>query len=211
VSIRLRPLSDRDWKKVMSAMASQAVYAARLLNGEMPEDIEKAFSGVKVPLFPNSPRDLDTDCSCPDWVTPCKHIAAVYYILAEEFDRDPFMLFELRGRTKSQIVEGLRKLRGRHIPPETRVGETAKAGESIEPKDFAPLEECTDNFWKRGEKFKAFFVSIHPPNVPIAILRRLGEPTFWRGSKLDFYTEFKRIYDVVQREAMKSAYEGAEE
>jgi uncharacterized Zn finger protein len=225
VRIGLRPLSDRDWKKVMSAMASQAVYAAKLLNGEMPEDIEKVFSGVKVPLFPKSPRDLDTDCSCPDWVTPCKHIAAVYYILAEEFDRDPFILFELRGRTKSQIIEGLRELRGRHIPPETRGrgigegapkakarrgGEAIKAGESVELRDFLQLERCIDDFWKRGEKFKMFFVSIRPPNVPIAVLKRLGEPTFWRGSKHDFYVEFGRIYGIVQEEAMKVAYGGTE-
>src|SRR5659263_607735 len=75
----------------------------------MPQNIEEAFKAVNVGLFPESSKYIKTDCSCPDNANPCKHIAAVYYILAEEFDRDPFMLFNLRGRTKEDITVSLRK------------------------------------------------------------------------------------------------------
>ena len=63
----------------------------------MPQDIEEVFHQAGLSLFPERSRDLETDCSCPDWSNPCKHIAAVYYLLGEEFDRDPFLIFKLRG------------------------------------------------------------------------------------------------------------------
>ena len=112
ITIRLVSLSDKDWDKVIDIMASQAIFAAKLLSGEMPQNIEEAFVEAKVSLFPRSGKDLDTDCSCPDYANPCKHIAAVYYILAERFDSDPFLIFKLRGRTKEEIIQALRKKRG---------------------------------------------------------------------------------------------------
>src|SRR5437588_12759165 len=99
-------------------MASQAIFAAKLLAGEMPQDIEEAFSAVQISLFPLATTDLDTDCSCPDWANPCKHIAAVYYLLAERFDEDPFLIFKLRGRTKEQIIQVLREKRAQTQPEE---------------------------------------------------------------------------------------------
>ena len=111
VNIQLKPLSDRQWDKVLDALAEQAIFAAQLLNGEMPADIEEVFEAVQVPLFPASRGDLKTDCSCPDWANPCKHIAAVYYLLGERFDEDPFLLFELRGRSQEEIAAALRERR----------------------------------------------------------------------------------------------------
>ena len=93
------------------AMAAEALYAARLLSGEMPEQIEEAFRAAGVTLFPADEGDLETDCTCPDWANPCKHVAAVFYLLGERFDADPFLMFELRGRTREQIVEALRARR----------------------------------------------------------------------------------------------------
>src|SRR5579884_4486621 len=118
VTIRLQPLADRDWEKVIEAMASQAIFAAKLLAGEMPENIEEAFSAVHVSLFPTKGAELNTDCSCPDWANPCKHIAAVYYLLAERFDEDPFLIFKLRGRSKEQIIQSLREKRTVALPAE---------------------------------------------------------------------------------------------
>ena len=74
----------------MEQLASQALFRAKLLAGEMPHEIEEVFGECGTPLFPRSAADLDMHCSCPDWGVPCKHLAAVCYVLAEEFDRDPF-------------------------------------------------------------------------------------------------------------------------
>lgn len=108
VSMRFRTLDNAEWDAVIAALAGEALYAARLLSGEMPEQIEDAFQTAGVTLFPMNEDDLQTDCTCPDWANPCKHVAAVFYLLGERFDADPFLMFELRGRTKDQIIAALR-------------------------------------------------------------------------------------------------------
>ena len=96
-----------DWKKLARALTRQAVFAAKLLAGEMPQDIEQVFEEVGLSLFPARLGDLSTKCSCPDWSNPCKHIAAVYYLLGEEFDRDPFLIFALRGMSRDALMARL--------------------------------------------------------------------------------------------------------
>ena len=92
-----------------------------------PEEIEEVFADSSVSLFPTSADELDSACSCPDWENPCKHIAAVYYLLAESFDADPFLIFAWRGRTKEDLLTGLRaRRRGSESssdpPPATTAG-----------------------------------------------------------------------------------------
>jgi uncharacterized Zn finger protein len=111
VDIRLAVLDDGDWRAAVAAMAGRAAFAAALLAGEMPHAIDEAFSSARG-LFPAPGDDLATDCSCPDWANPCKHVAATHYVIGEALDRDPFLLFELRGRTREQVLAALRGLRG---------------------------------------------------------------------------------------------------
>ena len=111
VTIRFATLGDDAWELVFERMASEALYAARLLSEEMPETIEDVFAAAGTSLFPAEQRDMVTSCTCPDWANPCKHIAAVHYLLGERFDADPFLMFLLRGRDKEQIVEALRSRR----------------------------------------------------------------------------------------------------
>ncbi|HCU91834.1 MAG TPA: hypothetical protein DHU96_03495 [Actinobacteria bacterium] len=111
VTIQVSPLTDAQWEKVIDALAEQAIFTAQLLAGEMPHGIEQAFQAAGVSLFPDKGGDLATDCSCPDWSNPCKHVAAAHYILGERFDEDPFLLFRLRGRTQEQILRALRQRR----------------------------------------------------------------------------------------------------
>ena len=99
IHIQIAPLTDAQWDKVFDVLAGQAIFTAQLLAGEMPQDIEQGFEAAKVSLFPARRDDLKTDCSCPDYANPCKHIAAAHYILGERFDEDPFLIFRLRGRT----------------------------------------------------------------------------------------------------------------
>ena len=78
--MRFRALTEAEWGAVADAMAAQALYATRLLSGEMPEQIEEAFRAAGVTLFPADEGDLETDCTCPDWANPCKHVAAAFYL-----------------------------------------------------------------------------------------------------------------------------------
>jgi uncharacterized Zn finger protein len=70
---------------------------AKLLNRELPEDLAKFSDKNNIPLFPKSWRDFPMDCSCPDYAVPCKHLAAVIYVIANEIDKNPFLVFQLHG------------------------------------------------------------------------------------------------------------------
>ena len=107
VTIEVKPLAEPTGTKVLDGAGRQALFAAKLLAGEMPQDIETVFQEVGLSLFPAQLGDLKTDCSCPDWSNPCKHIAAVYYLLGEEFDRDPFLIFTLRGLGRDALMARL--------------------------------------------------------------------------------------------------------
>ena len=98
VTIAVPPLTVAQWHAVESRLAAQALFRARLLAGEMPAEIEQVFADAGTPLFPASARDLTMDCNCPDWGVPCKHLAAVCYVLAEAFDDDPFAMLAWRGK-----------------------------------------------------------------------------------------------------------------
>jgi uncharacterized Zn finger protein len=104
IKIEIKVLSAPDWKKLAEALSRQILFTAKLLAGQMPPDIEIVFDRTKLSLFPRRLEDLKTDCSCPDWSNPCKHIAAVYYLLGEEFDRDPFLIFKLRGMNREELL-----------------------------------------------------------------------------------------------------------
>ena len=108
VRIGVLPLTTAQWRRVQERLASQALFRAKLLAGEMPHEIEEVFTGCGTPLFPRSATDLDMHCSCPDWSVPCKHLAAVCYVLAEEFDRDPFAMLAWRGKARDELLAALR-------------------------------------------------------------------------------------------------------
>lgn len=175
-------LAAPDWERVEQAMAGRAAFAARLLAGEMPHDIEEAFAAAGVSLFPASPRNLASWCSCPDWSNPCKHVAAVYYLLAEAFDDDPFLIFAWRGRTRGQLLGRLRTLRDGDTSP-AEAPRTSEAGGPdpdgggglVPPVAAPPLAECLDRFWSAGD-LGALRVRPRAAEVPDALLRQLDPP-----------------------------------
>lgn len=107
ISIALRAFTEKEWQAVMKRLRRAPQVIGALLNGEMPAQFEELFTAAGLSLFPTVSGDLDTFCSCPDWSNPCKHIAAVYYILAEVFDDDPFLLLRLRGLDRTQFIAQL--------------------------------------------------------------------------------------------------------
>ncbi len=203
VRIEIAPLNDKQWERAIDAMAGQALFAAQLLAGEMPPEIEEAFKAAGVSLFPTS-DDVGMNCSCPDWAVPCKHIAAVYYLLGEEFDRDPFLLFTLRGRTREQVMEALRARRAAAAP----LVEEATLGEEPEPQ-AEPLEDALPRFWELREGLGGFRVTIAPPPVETALLKRLGPPPFSRRPEA-FVGVLTLAYAAVTERALALAF-GEEE
>ena len=136
VSLSLEPFSDEQWGYAIKTMSQQAIWAAKLLAGEMPHNIEQVFTANGLSLFPFTLSEVRSKCSCPDKANPCKHIGAIYYQLGDRFSEDPFVLFQLRGRTREEIIADLREFRASgsqkaegeftHHSPLTSTGTQAK-------------------------------------------------------------------------------------
>lgn len=172
VRIGLRPLSEVDWRRAEDAMVARASFLAALLAGEMPEDVEEAFAACDAGLFPDRLDQLDTRCSCPDWANPCKHLAAVYFLLAEAFDDDPFLILEWRGRPRDELLRNLRALRG--SVPTVEVAAAEDPWQDIESAPVPPLDERQDHFWALGETLAGLRLDPSPPRPPDATLRTLA-------------------------------------
>lgn len=199
ISIELTTLSTAEWERVVDIMASRAVFAAKLLAGEMPTNIEEAFKDAHVSLFPARSSDLETDCSCPDWSNPCKHIAAVYYILAEHFDEDPFLIFKLRGRTREQIITELRARRVSQVPD--------TIGAPTETIASEPLPTTSD-FWQAGSELDSFSIHIEQAQGQNVVLKQLGDVPFDINGKM-ISPRLAEAYALVAQAAIQKAFSGA--
>ncbi len=179
VSIRVLPLSEKDWARVEDTLERRALFLAKLLAGEMPLEIEEAFAACRVSLFPASRRDLSSDCTCPDWANPCKHVAATYYLLAEAFDEDPFLILRWRGRSKQQLLDRLR-IQGTGVR-----GESSATAWPVPVVEAPPLEDHLERFFDAGPELADVLLSPHAAPVPEAIVYELDEPPLEvRGTSL---------------------------
>jgi len=179
-------LDDSQWEKAIDALAEQAIYAAKLLAGEMPGGIEGVFQNLGFSLFPSSWKDIEFECSCPDWGTPCKHAAAIYYLVAEQLDADPFTLFHLRGRTRDQVLDALRRRWSGQQTPDANV-----------PEDIAiasPLDADLSAFWTGNMTQLIRSAPVVPSQPPMLI--QLGSPP----NKTD--TELRSVYEKISHEAL---------
>jgi len=160
VSLSLDSFDDEQWQYVIESMAERAIFSAKLLAGEMPQNIEEVFTANGLSLFPLTKFDIHSQCSCPDQANPCKHIGAVYYLLGDRFSEDPFVLFQLRGRTKEQIITALRQLR------------STTSEEIVETPQSAPLN--LQKFWQYNQPLDSSLVVITPPPSSETVLDLLG-------------------------------------
>lgn len=196
VSIQLKVLSDKEWAKVIKPLAGQALFAAKLLAGELPQELNDLFEKAGLSLFPRKQGDLQTSCSCPDYSNPCKHIAAVYYLLAEEFDRDPFLLVRLRGLTREELCDRLNK-----FAPAAPVVPVASAEETPVPVAGEALSADPKAFWSMGELPADLFGDVQRPPVVAAWPKRLGGFPFWRGTER-FLEALEPVYQQGARQGL---------
>jgi uncharacterized Zn finger protein len=186
VAIEIQSITPANWGKLVKALSHQAIFVAKLLAGEMPQDIEKVFQRAGLSLFPEKSKDLKTECSCPDWSNPCKHIAAVYYLLGEEFDRDPFLIFKLRGLQREELIK---MLGGGEKKPDKKKGKPQPPPAHAEEKKIPvsePLPADGSLFWNGGNLPEDFFGEVQIPPVSAVLLKRLGNFPFWRGKERFF-------------------------
>jgi uncharacterized Zn finger protein len=146
VKLWLDVLNDEDWGYVLDALTQKARWSAQLLAGVMPQDIERAFAASGKRLFPFKLQEVRSECSCPDKANPCKHVSAVFYLMGDRFSEDPFVLFQLRGRTRAQLLGDLAKRRRRALAKQARQararGEEETDGGDHRPQPLVALRRC---------------------------------------------------------------------
>ncbi len=221
VTLKVAPLTAAQWQKVESRLAAQALFRARLLAGEMPAEIEQVFAEAGTPLFPESSRDLTMDCNCPDWGYPCKHVAAVCYVLAEAFDDDPFAMLAWRGKSRDDLLAALRGpaanaaagaagsgTAGR-VPASGPDGPHAASPATAVLADVTgqPLEESLADFWSPGLSQARLRATPPSPATPADLLLRVCEPppALVRGQQLrDLLTPAYTAFSAAQDEPAQS-------
>ncbi|MHB8289229.1 MAG: SWIM zinc finger family protein [Acidimicrobiales bacterium] len=159
VRVRVRTFTVDEWDRVLDALAEQIGHSAALMDGELPPEVADDVRSVGLDLLPGA-GEVQPRCSCPDWADPCKHSAAVCYLVADELDKDPFVLFLLRGRDRKELLSGLRARRG-------QLRETESVGKA--PSDWGVDDGIlAREAWERE--------SVPFPSVPLPP-RRPGRPT----------------------------------
>ncbi len=193
VRIALKTIEQKQRKKLGEALAADISIAARLIGGQLPPEVEGCFERAGAPLFPQRLKDLNTSCSCPDSSNPCKHIAAVYYILAEEFDRDPFLLLTLRGLGRDDFMA----LIGQAEPQTQAPADTEAAMPQPQPLNPEP-----QSFWRAERLSEMTFGAVVPAEEAAPMARRLGAFPFWRGDA-DFLEELARLSRAAAARALQ--------
>jgi uncharacterized Zn finger protein len=206
VSLFLDSFSDEDWDYVIAQMSEKAIFSAQLLAGEMPETIEAVFTASGLSLFPFTLNEVRSRCTCPDKANPCKHIAAVYYQLGDRFSEDPFIIFQLRGRTKNQIIARLRQIRSQTA---TVTNPTFQLASTTIPNTTATTSEqattVIKSFWQYNETLESSLVAIVPPTEQKIILDILGKMPLPSADSDAVQQYLNQVYQTAGQQALMAA------
>jgi uncharacterized Zn finger protein len=210
VSLSIDPFTEEQWGYVLEELAQRAIFAAKLLAGEMPQTIEEAFTASGLSLFPFSKFDIHSRCSCPDPVNPCKHIGAVYYLLGDYFSADPFILFQLRGKDKTAILNDLRQ---RRLASTTDADDSAASVAPANAGAGTSTLTLDDQFWRFDHPLDSTLVVITPPPTTETILDvlgpipvdQLGGPSAGAPTAPILMEYLKEVYQRVSQQAMMTA------
>lgn len=205
-SIELKPISASDWAKVIAELGSRAAFVSRLLLNEVPDTIEEPFEALGLHLLPRSVKDMKTQCSCPDYANPCKHVAGLDYFLAARLDQDPFLLFELRGLPRAKLSRQLKQTPlGLALASALNEEEQPlPASESYFTKPLAKPLSATlspEDFWRSPSRLPETIEPATPPPVPALIVKKGGDfPLFWNLNN-SFIETMEAFYEAFRKRA----------
>jgi uncharacterized Zn finger protein len=222
VEIGLPVLDAAHWERVIDALSSQALYAAQLLAGNMPPEIEQIFIQAGAALLPESLAELQHSCSvCAPLAGGklCRPLAAVYWQLGEMLAEDPWLLLRWRGRERQQVLAGIHERRnvGAETPPTSSAPAPVAATQmaafylpgsppSAPEEEPSALDDQVDDFWGRRKVLEDIHHHLARPVVELALLRRLGPPTPTPDGQ-DAYGQLQTVYRRVTDRVWALAFE----
>ncbi|MXX17213.1 MAG: hypothetical protein F4Z52_08420 [Gammaproteobacteria bacterium] len=201
VAVSLRRFSAKQWNGITGDMGRNAALLSQLLLNEMPADIERIFSARNLRLLPGERSDLVSECSCPDYASPCKHVAGVYYRIASLLDRDPFLLFQLRGMRFDRLHEAL----SASDLGQALIDRMGTADFELEyhacryPAPVRETEEPADlkSFWQGAEPLPEVDDLPEGPAAPAILIRKGGDfQGFWDHGK-SVIEMMEPVYDRI--------------
>lgn len=202
-TIEFEPISAANWSAAIAYIASKASLISRLMLNEIPDNIDDAFAKLDLHLLPHCYGDFKTNCSCPDWGNPCKHIAGVYCLIAAELDQDPFLLFELRGLSREALQKELSK---------SPLGQALSAELALEKAAPEPylsyftkptvqtvtVVESLKDFWHGAKRLPQTLEAAPQASVPAILVKKQGDlPPFWSKNS-SFVETMEELYGRVR-------------
>jgi len=196
--VQMTHLTAVQWKKVIARLTERASFIAKLLVDEIPENIEDVFTEFKTHLLPNSYKDFNVSCNCPDYAVPCKHIAGVCYRLATVLDTNPLLLFEMRGLAPEKLQQELIK---------SPLGKVLANAQGAGASELTPVESLytrpelkampesvsVKQFWQGAVPLPKELPTLQAANIPAVLIKKGGDyPPFWhkQGSFIDVMEDF---------------------
>ncbi|MBD2699938.1 DEAD/DEAH box helicase [Spirosoma sp. BT702] len=179
-------LTDQEKEWLLTEIRENPATLAQLLNRQLPPELTEFTTRRGIQLFPRSFRDLSMGCSCPDFAVPCKHLAAVIYVIANEIDRNPFIVFQLKG------LDILGELQKSQLD---KVGGTLETVLSL--KELGTDELPDDEDWHPDEKARASLDFATIPLLTDQLLELLSpDVTFAKG---DFHKSLTKAYKLFTK------------
>jgi uncharacterized Zn finger protein len=187
VTIKVPTFSQTGIDRLMEKLMQQPALISKLLNRELDPEVLQICKHLGLPVFPNRWNDLEMKCTCPDWAVPCKHLAAVIYMMSREIDNDPFLVFSMHG---VDLFEELKK-----------------RGVGIEKQEVMDVPEMASLFVRRMPKemsaddiifHRIDFSRLHDIAAPLANLLP-KEPSFYPKG------DFQSIYQSEMIRMVRNA------
>lgn len=207
VRIEFEKVAASKRNAIFKRLGANADWVTHLILGEVPPTVEKAFAGSTVKLLPRSGREIQSSCSCPDYANPCKHVAGVYYHVAALLDRDPLLLFEVRGMDRAKLLQAVAQSEfGAALAGAAGSGDPDPRAAVGEPR-FPRVEESGSDapasdlraFWRGRPVPREVRAEDHAPPVSALLLRREGDyPEFWHRDT-SFIEAMAALYERVAK------------
>jgi len=205
--VELDVFTHAQWDAIVEAMSDQALYTAKMLSGELPQNVEDLFAPFGLHLFPTEPAHLRPSCTCGHETPWCKHVMCLGMLIADQLSSDPFLVFTLRGMPGEELVERLRQRR--QAATSGGSGAPAPVYAAHMGTETVPLDACLDHYWEAGSELDEVDAPISPPEVSHPLLRRLG-PSPFESSRFPFVGLLATCYDVISQAALLEDEEAPE-